>query len=65
VKTSEFNEIFTYFRNELKHLRQGSDISVNVECAYPLLDRAVDNLRRLNAPQSEPVRNYVNHRVSS
>jgi hypothetical protein len=38
---------------------------VNVECAYPLLDRAVDNLRRLNAPQSEPVRNYVNHRVSS
>ena len=65
VKPSEFHEMFAYFRNELKHYRQGSDITVNAECAYPVLDRAADNLRRLGVPESSAVRRYMNKRWSS
>lgn len=65
VKSSEFHEMFAYFRNELKHYRQGSDITVNAECAYPVLDRAAENLRRLNVPASPAVQRYTNMRWSS
>ena len=65
VKSSEFHEIFAYLRNELKHYRQGSDITVSAECAYPELDRAADNLRRLNVPESSAVQRYTSKRWSS
>jgi hypothetical protein len=65
AKPSEFHEMFAYFRNELKHYRQGSNITVNAECAYHVLDRAVENLRRLEVQESPAVQRYMNKRWSS
>jgi hypothetical protein len=64
VKPSVFHEMFAGFRNELKHYREGSDITVNDECAYPVLDRATENLRRLNVAPSSAVQRYMNKRWS-
>lgn len=63
-RAREFHEMFAYYRNELKHYRQGSDITVTAECAHPVLDRAIENLRTLGAPESEHVRRYLDHRWS-
>lgn len=63
-KPGEFHEMFAYYRNELKHYRQGSDITVTAECAHPVLDRAIENLRFLSLLESEQVRKYLDHRWS-
>lgn len=63
-KSSEFHEMFAYYRNELKHYRQGSDITVTAECAHPVLDRAIENLHFLRIPESAQVRRYLDHRWS-
>ncbi len=55
----EFHEIFTYFRNELKHLREGSDIMVSEVCADPIIERAIQNLRFLSNSDSEQVKRYL------
>lgn len=65
IKASEFSEIFTHLRNELKHYRQGSDITITAECANPTIDHAIENLRRLNVPESKAVQRYLNKRWSS
>lgn len=64
LKPSDFHEIFAFYRNELKHLRAGSDISVNAECAYPVIDRAVENLRKLGVAETPVVQRYQNLRWS-
>ena len=63
-KPTEFHEMFAYYRNELKHYRQGSDIFVTAECAHPVLDRAIENLRFLNLAESAQVRKYLADRWS-
>lgn len=50
-----------YFRNELKHYVEGSDITVSAECAHGTIDRAAENLWRLTGRQSEEVRRYMSH----
>jgi hypothetical protein len=39
-----FADIANYFRNELKHYVQGSDIAVTPEAACDLIERAAENL---------------------
>ena len=63
-KPSDFHEIFAYHRNELKHLRQGSDITINAECAYPVVDRAIENIRRLGVKLSPLALRYIDFRHS-
>lgn len=62
-KPSEFHEIFAYYRNELKHLRDGSDVTVTVACADPIIERAIQNLRYLSVSDSdsdsEQVKRYL------
>ena len=62
AKPSDYHEIFAYYRNELKHYREGSDITVTEECAHPIIDRATENLRRLNVQESPAVLRYRNLR---
>ena len=59
TRASDFHEIFAYYRNELKHLRQGSDISVNAECAYPIIEQAISNLDRLGESRSSQVNRFL------
>jgi hypothetical protein len=58
-KPSEFHEIFAFYRNELKHLRDESDITVTAACAYPVIERAIQNLRYLSFPDSEQIKRYM------
>ena len=58
-KPKEFVEIANFFRNELKHLSKGTDISVSPECAYEIIERAIDNLWRLTGQYSEQVERYL------
>lgn len=60
-KPKEFAEIANYFRNELKHYVEGSDVTVSAECAHAIIDRAAENLWRLTGRQSEQVRRYMSH----
>ena len=55
----EFHEMFTYFRNELKHFRDGSDIIVAEVCADPIIERAIQNLRYLSDSDSEQGKRYL------
>ena len=63
-KSRALHEIFAYYRNELKHYRSGSDITVTAECAHPVLDRAIENLRFLGFTESKHVRQYMAGRCS-
>lgn len=63
-KPSEFHEMFAYYRNELKHYRQGSDITVTAACAHPVLDRAIENLRFLGLAESAQVQRYIDDQWS-
>ena len=57
-----FVEISNYFRNELKHYVEGSDITVTEESAFDIIDRAAENLWRLSGRETEQVKRYMNHR---
>lgn len=63
-KSGEFSNMLTYYKNELKHYHQGSDITVTEECAHPILDRAIENLQFLSLPESDQVRRYRDYRWS-
>jgi len=54
-KPKDFREIVNFFRNELKHYVEGSDITVSPECAHDIIDRAAENLWRLTGRYSEQV----------
>lgn len=60
-KSKDFSNIANYFRNELKHYVEGSDITVSAECAYQIINRAAENLWRLTGQESEQVRRYMSH----
>ena len=62
IDAKEFREIFTYHRNELKHIGTGADISISAACAQQFLDRAMQNLRRLSVTDSPEVQRYTNYR---
>ena len=61
-KPKTFFEISNYFRNELKHYVQGSDITVTDEAAFDIIDRAAENLWRLEGRETTQVRRYMAHR---
>ena len=58
-KPKDFAEITNYFRNELKHYVEGSDITVTAECAYDIIERAAENLWRLTGRYSDQVQRYL------
>jgi hypothetical protein len=58
----DFADIANYFRNELKHYIQGSDIAVTPEAACELIDRAAENLWLLDGRETEQVRRYMSWR---
>jgi hypothetical protein len=63
-KPKDFADIANYFRNELKHYSQGSDIAVTDEAACDLIDRAAENLWLLEGYETEQVRRYLSWRHS-
>lgn len=54
----EFANMQNYHRNQLKHLSDGSDITISIECANGLIERAAENLRLLNQSQTAEVKRY-------
>lgn len=60
-KTKDFTEIANFYRNELKHYVDGSDITVSPECAHEIIDRAIENLWCLTGRESEQVCRYMTH----
>lgn len=58
-----FAEMSNFTRNELKHLGTVDEVTVSLEDACELIDRAVENLSMLGR-DTEQVRLYVNWRHS-
>lgn len=57
-KPKVFAEMANHTRNSLKHLVDGSDVCVIEEAACEMIDRAVQNLWKLDGIESEHVRRY-------
>jgi hypothetical protein len=55
----DFVEMLTYFKNSLKHIGDGKDITVTRDAAVEILDRAIDNHWALEGEQSELMRRYM------
>lgn len=64
-KRKDFVDIANYFRNELKHYREGSTVAVTSEAACELIDRAAENLWLLEGDETEQVRCYMTWRMTS
>lgn len=56
----EFAEMENYYRNELKHYGEGSDITVHPQAAVSIIDRAIENLWRLTGEYTVQVQRYMN-----
>jgi hypothetical protein len=54
----EFADMQNYHRNQLKHLSDGSDITISLECANGIIERAAENLWLLNRSQTLEVKRY-------
>ncbi|MFM7294634.1 MAG: hypothetical protein ACKO1K_07475 [Burkholderiales bacterium] len=55
----DFVEIANFYRDELKHYREGADVVISPECAHGIIDRAAENRWLLVGYQSEQVRRYM------
>jgi hypothetical protein len=58
-KPKDFANFANFYRNELKHYVDGSEITVSPECACEIIDRAVENLWQVTGRQSNQVLRYM------
>ena len=58
-KTKDFAEMENFYRNELKHYVEGSDITITEDCATGIVDRAVENYWRATGNQSDQMKRYM------
>lgn len=63
-KYNEFADMLNFTRNALKHYADGEDVCVTSEYACHLIDRAIENLRKLSLELTQQMRRYCDWRHS-
>ncbi|MDI1341287.1 hypothetical protein [Polaromonas sp.] len=64
-KYKEFADMLNLTRNALKHYDDGADVSVTEDDACEMIDRAIENLDKLEVTTGDQVNRYTNWRHSS
>ena len=57
--TKLFSEVFTYPRNELKHIGDGSSIVILRDTAVPIISRAITNYRELTGKETQIMTKFL------
>lgn len=59
LATKLFSEVFTYPRNELKHIGNGSPILVLRDAVVPIIGRAITNYRNLTGKETARMSTFM------